>query len=105
MSLYFLIVLFITFGRLGLQYSVLGSVWPIVYRDFGVALSLVGYVNMIIAAGRVVASVYTDRLVGKYGRTRSRPLVLSSYAWGSLGTRTVGPMRCSASSAFRSGSA
>lgn len=67
MSLYFLIVLFITFAASGLQYSVLGSVWPIVYRDFGVALSLVGYVNMIIAAGRVVASVYTDRLVGKYG--------------------------------------
>ena len=42
MSLYFLIVLFITFAASGLQYSVLGSVWPIVYRDFGVALSLVG---------------------------------------------------------------
>ena len=65
MSFYFLVVLFVTFAASGLQYSVLGSVWPIVYRDFGVALSLVGYINMIIAAGRVTASIFTDRLVGR----------------------------------------
>lgn len=70
MSFYFLVVLFVTFAASGLQYSVLGSVWPIVYRDFGVALSLVGYINMIIAAGRVTASIFTDRLVGRYGTYR-----------------------------------
>lgn len=70
MSFYFLVVLFVTFAASGLQYSVLGSVWPIVYRDFGVALSWIGYINMIIAAGRVTASIYTDRLVGRYGTYR-----------------------------------
>lgn len=67
MPFYLLVVVFVGFTAAALQYSVLGSVWPLVYEDFGAALSFVGYINMILALGRVTASLSTDSLVRRIG--------------------------------------
>lgn len=90
MSLYFLIVLFLAFAASGLQNSVLGSAWPIVHRDFGAALSLAGYVNMVIAAGRVAANVYTDRLVGRYGTHKVASMGFALICLGLFGYANCG---------------
>lgn len=67
MAVYFLITLFVAYTASGLQSSVLGAAWPVAYQDLGVGLSMLSYVNMIVAGGRIVAGLSTDRIVRRIG--------------------------------------
>lgn len=57
-----LAIIYISFISLGLPDSLLGSVWPTVYREFQVPISYAGIVSMIIAVGTIVSSLQSDRL-------------------------------------------
>lgn len=71
MSLWFLILFFITFGASGIHTSVLGTAWPVMYEELGTVLSVAGYINMIKALGRVFGGFGTDRFVRKVGTYRT----------------------------------
>lgn len=62
-----LIIIYIAFISLGLPDSLLGSAWPVMYKDFGVPLSYAGLVTMIIAGGTIISSLLSDRLTKKFG--------------------------------------
>ena len=62
-----LIVIYIAFISLGLPDSLLGSAWPVMYKQFEAPLSYVGIVSMIIASGTIVSSLMSDRLTRKFG--------------------------------------
>lgn len=62
-----LAVIYLAFISLGLPDSLLGSAWPLMYRQFGVPVSYAGLVSMIIAAGTVVSSLQSDRLTRLLG--------------------------------------
>ena len=49
-----LAVIYIAFISLGLPDALLGSAWPVMYREFGVSVSYAGIISMIIAFGTVV---------------------------------------------------
>lgn len=62
-----LAIIYVSFISLGLPDSLLGSVWPTVYREFQVPISYAGIVSMIIAAGTIVSSLQSDRLTRALG--------------------------------------
>lgn len=62
-----LAVIYLAFISLGLPDSLLGSAWPIMYREFSVPLSSVGIVTVIIALGTIISSLQSDRLTKKLG--------------------------------------
>lgn len=62
-----LAIIYLAFISLGLPDSLLGSAWPVMYREFSVPVSYAGAVSMIIAAGTIVSSLQCDRLTKKLG--------------------------------------
>lgn len=62
-----LVIIYIAFISLGLPDSLLGSAWPSMYRGLGVALSSAGAISMMIAGGTIVSSLFSDRLIRRFG--------------------------------------
>ncbi len=62
-----LAIIYLSFISLGLPDALLGSAWPIMYREFGVPLSYAGIIAMIISAWTVISSLLSDRLTKKFG--------------------------------------
>lgn len=62
-----LAIIYLAFISLGLPDSLLGSVWPTMYQQFGVPISYAGIISMIISAGTIVSSLQSDRLTKKLG--------------------------------------
>lgn len=62
-----LIIIYVSFISLGLPDSVLGSIWPQMQLDLQAGVSLAGYISMTITAGTVVSSIFSDRMVRKFG--------------------------------------
>ena len=62
-----LVIIYLAFISLGLPDSLLGSAWPVMYREFSVPVSYAGGISMIISAGTIVSSLQSDRLTKKLG--------------------------------------
>lgn len=62
-----LAVIYLAFISLGLPDSLLGSVWPTMYREFNVPVSYAGAIFMIISAGTIFSSLQSDRLTKSFG--------------------------------------
>ena len=62
-----LAIIYISFISLGLPDSLLGSAWPILYKDLQVPVSYAGILSMIIAAGTIVSSLFSSRLIWHLG--------------------------------------
>ena len=67
MSTFIYVIVYLCFIALGLPDSVFGAAWPSMYPQFGVPVSWAGAVSMTIAAGTVVSSLMSDRLLKKFG--------------------------------------
>ena len=66
-SVILLIIIYIAFISLGLPDSVLGSAWPSMYGGFGVPLSYAGILTMITAGCTIISSVFSARLIKRFG--------------------------------------
>ncbi|MDD2418565.1 MAG: MFS transporter [Oscillospiraceae bacterium] len=64
---FLLIIIYMAFISLGLPDSLLGSSWPVMYKQLDVPLSYVGIIAMIIAGGTIVSSLMSDRLTRRLG--------------------------------------
>lgn len=62
-----LIIIYIAFISLGLPDSLLGSGWPVMYKQLQVPMSYAGIVTMIIAGGTILSSLMSDRLTKRFG--------------------------------------
>lgn len=60
-----LILIYIAFISLGLPDSLLGSGWPVMHEVFGVPISYMGIVTMIISGCTIVSSLLSDKLTQK----------------------------------------
>lgn len=67
MYLLLLAVIYLAFVSLGLPDSLLGSAWPVIRVDFEVPISYMGMVSMIISGGTIVSSLFSERLVRRFG--------------------------------------
>lgn len=62
-----LIIIYVAFISLGLPDSLLGAAWPTMYGELGVAISYAGIISMVIAGGTIVSSLFSDKLIRKFG--------------------------------------
>ena len=62
-----LALIYLAFISLGLPDSLLGSGWPVMHVEFGVPVSYMGIVTMVISGGTIVSSLFSDRLTRKLG--------------------------------------
>ncbi|NBH81832.1 MFS transporter [bacterium C-53] len=65
-----LVIIYIAFISLGLPDSILGSAWPSMYGELNVPFSYAGFISMIIAAGTIVSSFFSERLIRRLGTGR-----------------------------------
>lgn len=60
-------LIYLSFVSLGLPDSLLGAGWPVMHSEFGVSVSYMGLVTMIISGSTIVASLFSDKLTRKFG--------------------------------------
>ena len=61
-----LIVIFAAYIGLGIPDSLMGSAWPAIYPEFGVSVSNVSFVSLIISMGTIVSSFASERVVKRF---------------------------------------
>ncbi len=72
MTILLLAIIYLAFISLGLPDSILGASWPVMHLELGAELEQAGLISMTIAAGTIVSSLLSQRLVAKlktYGVT------------------------------------
>ncbi|MFV0566798.1 MAG: MFS transporter [Flavobacteriaceae bacterium] len=62
-----LIVIYLAFISLGLPDTLLGSGWPSIYKSLNVPVHFAGIIAMIVAAGTVISSLFSARLIKRFG--------------------------------------
>ncbi|MBU3839669.1 MAG: MFS transporter [Candidatus Ruminococcus intestinipullorum] len=65
-----LAIIYLAFISLGLPDALLGAAWPTMYQEFSVPVSYSGIIFVIIAAGTVVSSLFSDKLTKRFGTGR-----------------------------------
>ena len=80
-----LVIIYLAFISLGLPDSLLGSAWPVIYREFEVPVSYAGAIFIIISVGTIVSSLQSDRLTKRVGTgkvTAFSVLITAVALWG-----------------------
>ena len=80
-----LAAIYLSFISLGLPDSVLGAGWPTMYPDFGVPVSYMGLVSMIISVGTILSSLWSDRINRRLGTGLVTALSVAATAAAILG--------------------
>ena len=62
-----LTLIYVCFISLGLPDSLLGSAWPVMHIEMGAPMSYAGIVSMIIFIGTILSSLFSDRLLRRFG--------------------------------------
>ena len=62
-----LVIIYIAFISLGIPDSLLGAAWPAIYRQFGVPVSSVSFITLVISAGTVTSSFISGKVINKFG--------------------------------------
>lgn len=67
MATILLVVIYISFLGIGIPDSLFGAAWPAIYQEFGVPVSMANYITVIVAAGTVVSSLFSGKVIGFLG--------------------------------------
>lgn len=62
-----IIIIYVAFISLGLPDALLGSAWPVMSVELDAPLSSAGIISMIISAGTIFSSLFSDRITMKLG--------------------------------------
>ncbi len=62
-----LALIYVCFISLGLPDSLLGSAWPVLHTQICVPVSFAGIVSIVICGGTVISSLFSDKLLRKFG--------------------------------------
>ncbi|MDR3123371.1 MAG: MFS transporter [Treponema sp.] len=62
-----LIIIYLSFVSLGLPDSLFGSAWPSMYKILNVPLHYAGFIAMIVAAGTVISSIFSEKIIRRFG--------------------------------------
>lgn len=84
-ALFLLIIIYVSFISLGLPDSILGSVWPSMYRGLSVPMSYAGILFMLTAGGTIVSSIFSDRLIKRFGTGKVTAVSVLMTAFALLG--------------------
>ncbi|OLS15533.1 MAG: MFS transporter [Promethearchaeota archaeon CR_4] len=62
-----LIIIYLAFISLGLPDGLLGSAWPVMQPEFGIPYGFAGLVSMIISGGTILSSIFSSRILKRFG--------------------------------------
>lgn len=62
-----LIVIFIAFIGLGVPDALFGTAWPAIYQEFNLPISTANCVTLLISCCTMFSSLFSDRVVNKFG--------------------------------------
>lgn len=65
-----LALIYVCFISLGLPDSLLGSAWPVLHAELNVPISYAGIISATIFIGTILSSLFSDRLLHKFGAGR-----------------------------------
>lgn len=85
-----LIIIYISFISLGLPDGLLGSAWPSMYENLNVPVSYAGIISMIISAGTIISSLFSERVVKKLGTGKVTAISVAMTAGALLGFSVSG---------------
>lgn len=80
-----LIIIYITFISLGLPDAILGSAWPAMYLDLNSTIPAAGIMAMIVSGGTIVSSLFSAKLIDKFGTSKVTTFSVLLTAVGLLG--------------------
>lgn len=78
-------LIYLAFISLGLPDALLGSAWPIMHLELDVPVSYAGFISMIIAAGTIISSFFSDRIIKKLGTGLVTAISVAMTAFALLG--------------------
>jgi fucose permease len=81
----FLALIYLAFISLGLPDSLLGSSWPLMNEEFGVPVGYAGSVSMLISGSTIVSSLFSHRLISRFGTGRVTVISVAMTAVSLLG--------------------
>lgn len=65
-----LLIIYIAFIGLGIPDSLFGTAWPPIYTEFGLPLSFGSFVTVAISCSTVISSIFSAKLIRKFGTSR-----------------------------------
>jgi len=80
-----LTLIYICFISLGLPDSLLGSAWPVLHAEISVPISYAGIVSMTISLGTILSSLFSDKLLQRFGSGRVTAVSITMTALGLFG--------------------
>ena len=80
-----LAIIYLSFISLGLPDSLIGSAWPVMHVDLSVSVASAGVITIIISAGTVVSSLFSDVLIRKLGTGLVTAISVGMTAFALLG--------------------
>lgn len=80
-----LIIIYIAFISLGLPDAILGSAWPMIHQDLNVSISSAGIATMIISGGTIISSLFSEKLIRRFGTGKVTTLSVMLTAAGLIG--------------------
>ena len=80
-----LVVIYLAFISLGLPDGVLGSIWPVMHQDLGLAISDAGLLSAITSIGTVISALVGHRLVARFKTGLVTAVSVAATAFGLWG--------------------
>ena len=80
-----LAIIYASFISLGLPDSLLGSAWPVLHAEISVPVSYAGLVSMTICLCTILSSLFSDRLLARFGAGRVTAVSVAMTAVALLG--------------------
>lgn len=80
-----LVLIYICFISLGLPDSLLGSAWPVLHAEIDVPMSFAGFVSMTIFLGTILSSLFSNKLLVRFGAGKVTAVSTALTAAGLLG--------------------
>lgn len=85
MTALLLVIIYMAFISLGLPDAVLGSAWPVLHKDLQVPVSSAGIMTMVISAGTIISSLFSVRLIRRFGTGKVTMVSVAMTAAGLIG--------------------
>ena len=80
-----LALIYVCFISLGLPDSLLGSAWPVLHQEISVPVSFAGIVSATICAGTILSSLFSDKLLRRFGAGKVTAVSIALTAMGLFG--------------------